>query len=35
VADAFCATRLGEHDGLVLGALPAGVDAAAIVERAL
>ncbi|MGA9860324.1 MAG: acyl-CoA dehydrogenase family protein [Solirubrobacteraceae bacterium] len=35
VADAFCAGRLtGEH-GRVYGTLPAGVDAAAIIERAL
>jgi putative acyl-CoA dehydrogenase len=34
VADAFCAGRLGEG-GRVYGTLPAGVDAGAIVERAL
>jgi putative acyl-CoA dehydrogenase len=34
VADAFCAARLGDG-GRVYGTLPAGVDAAAIVERAL
>ncbi|HEV3378703.1 MAG TPA: acyl-CoA dehydrogenase family protein [Thermoleophilaceae bacterium] len=34
VADAFCASRLGEG-GRVYGTLPAGVDAPAIVERAL
>jgi putative acyl-CoA dehydrogenase len=34
VADAFCAARLGEG-GRVFGTLPAGVDAEAIVERAL
>ena len=34
VADAFCAGRLGEG-GHVFGTLPAGVDARAIVERAL
>jgi len=35
VADAFCAARLGGGGGRVYGTLPAGVDAAAIVERAL
>ncbi len=35
VADAFCAARLGGEGGRVYGTLPAGVDAAAIVERAL
>jgi putative acyl-CoA dehydrogenase len=35
VADAFCAARLGEDRGRVYGTLPAGVDATAIVERAL
>jgi putative acyl-CoA dehydrogenase len=34
VADAFCAARLG-GGGRVFGTLPAGVDAAAIAERAL
>jgi len=34
VADAFCATRLGGDWGAVLGTLPAGTDAAKIVERA-
>jgi putative acyl-CoA dehydrogenase len=34
VADAFCAGRLGDG-GRVFGTLPAGVDASAIVERAL
>ena len=34
VADAFCAGRLGER-GRVYGTLPTGVDAPAIVERAL
>jgi putative acyl-CoA dehydrogenase len=34
VADAFCAARLGER-GRVYGTLPPGVDAPAIVERAL
>jgi putative acyl-CoA dehydrogenase len=33
VADAFRASRLGEGGGLAYGALPAGVDAAAIVDR--
>ena len=35
VADAFCASRLGEGGGRVFGTLPAGVDADAIVERTL
>jgi putative acyl-CoA dehydrogenase len=35
VADAFCAARLGAEAGRVYGTLPAGADAAAIVERAL
>jgi len=35
VADAFCAARLGGEGGRVYGTLPAGVDAAAIVDRAL
>ena len=35
VADAFCATRLAGEGGRVYGTLPAGVDAAAIIERAL
>ena len=35
VADAFCAARLGREGGRVYGTLPAGVDAAAIVDRAL
>ena len=34
VADAFCAARLGEGAGLGLGALPPGVDVAAILRRA-
>ena len=34
VADAFCASRLGGDWGLAFGTLPAGVDTAAIVERA-
>jgi putative acyl-CoA dehydrogenase len=33
VADAFCATRLDGDRGRALGTLPAGVDAARIVER--
>jgi putative acyl-CoA dehydrogenase len=35
VADAFCASRLAREGGRVFGTLPAGVDAAAIVDRAL
>jgi putative acyl-CoA dehydrogenase len=35
VADAFCAARLGGAAGRVYGTLPAGVDAEAIIERAL
>jgi putative acyl-CoA dehydrogenase len=35
VADAFCAARLGGESGRVYGTLPAGVDAGAIVDRAL
>jgi len=35
VADAFCAGRLGPRAGSVYGTLPAGVDAEAIMERAL
>jgi putative acyl-CoA dehydrogenase len=35
VADAFCAARLSGQGGRVYGTLPAGVDAAAIVDRAL
>ena len=35
VADAFCAGRLDGSRGRVYGTLPAGVDAGAIVERAL
>jgi putative acyl-CoA dehydrogenase len=34
VADAFCAARLAGEGGRAYGTLPAGVDAAAIVERA-
>ncbi len=35
VADAFCASRLGGEGGRAYGTLPAGVDASAIIERAL
>jgi putative acyl-CoA dehydrogenase len=35
VADAFCAARLGGEGGRVYGTLPSGVDAGAIIERAL
>ena len=35
VADAFCATRLAGEGGRAYGTLPAGVDAQAIIERAL
>jgi putative acyl-CoA dehydrogenase len=34
VADAFCASRLGDG-GRAFGTLPAGIDAAAIADRAL
>jgi putative acyl-CoA dehydrogenase len=34
VADAFCASRLSEGGGYAFGTLPAGLDTAAIVERA-
>jgi putative acyl-CoA dehydrogenase len=34
VADAFCASRLGDAGGLAYGTLPAGTDVAAIVARA-
>ncbi len=35
VADAFCASRLGEHSsGLTFGNLPRGLDCAAIIQRA-
>jgi putative acyl-CoA dehydrogenase len=33
VADAFCATRLGDSGGRTFGTLPAGVDTATIVDR--
>ena len=35
VADAFCVSRLAGESGRVYGTLPGGVDAAAIIERAL
>ncbi len=35
VADAYCATRLAGEGGRAFGTLPAGVDARAIIERAL
>ena len=35
VADAFCASRLGGDHGAAFGTLPAGVDTAAILERAV
>jgi putative acyl-CoA dehydrogenase len=35
VADAFCASRLGGEGGRVYGTLPRGVDAPAIIERAV
>jgi putative acyl-CoA dehydrogenase len=35
VADAFCASRLGGEGGRAYGTLPPGVDAQAIIERAL
>jgi putative acyl-CoA dehydrogenase len=35
VADAFCASRLTGEGGRVFGTLPAGVDAKAIIDRAL
>ncbi len=35
VADAFCAARLGGQGGRVYGTLPSGVDAQAIIDRAL
>jgi putative acyl-CoA dehydrogenase len=33
VADAFCASRLGDEGGLEYGTLPAGVDFEAIIAR--
>jgi putative acyl-CoA dehydrogenase len=35
VADAFCAARLGGEGGRVYGTLPHGIDARAIIDRAL
>jgi putative acyl-CoA dehydrogenase len=35
VADAFCASRLGGRSGRAYGTLPTGVDARAIIDRAL
>jgi putative acyl-CoA dehydrogenase len=35
VADAFCAARLAGEGGRVYGTLPAGVEAVAIIDRAL
>jgi putative acyl-CoA dehydrogenase len=35
VADAFCAARIGGEGGRAYGTLPTGVDATAIVDRAL
>jgi putative acyl-CoA dehydrogenase len=35
VADAFCASRLGDAPHRAFGTLPAGTDGAAVVERAL
>ena len=35
VADAFCAARLGDDRGRVYGTLPPGIDAKAIIDRAL
>jgi len=34
VAEAFCASRLAGEGGLLFGALPAGIDFAALIERA-
>ncbi|SUE32196.1 acyl-CoA dehydrogenase [Nocardia farcinica] len=34
VADAFCATRLGDDWGIAFGTLPTGVDTESIIERA-
>jgi putative acyl-CoA dehydrogenase len=33
VADAFCASRLGEEPGGTFGLLPPGIDCRAIVDR--
>jgi putative acyl-CoA dehydrogenase len=35
VADAFCASRLNGEGGRVYGTLPNGIDAKAIIDRAL
>ncbi len=35
VADAFCASRLGDHWGDVFGVLPTGIDVGTIIERAI
>jgi putative acyl-CoA dehydrogenase len=35
VADAFCASRLGDDGGLEYGTLPAGTDFEAIISRSL
>jgi putative acyl-CoA dehydrogenase len=35
IADAFCASRLGDDGYRAFGTLPAGIDTKAIVERAL
>src|SRR5581483_10924744 len=35
VADAFCASRIGGGAGRAYGTLPAGVDAIAVIDRAL
>jgi putative acyl-CoA dehydrogenase len=35
VADAFCAARLAGEAGRVYGTLPPGIDAGAIIDRAL
>jgi putative acyl-CoA dehydrogenase len=35
VADAFCAARLDGEGGRVYGTLPSGIDARAIIDRAL
>ena len=34
VADAFCASRLGDESGLLFGGLSSGVDTAELIERA-
>jgi putative acyl-CoA dehydrogenase len=35
VSDAFCASRLGDQRSTTYGTLPAGVDAQAVIDRAL